>query len=363
MTVFINGRFALQPLSGVQRYAREMVRALDALAGRGEAPGMVLLCPPGAPDLGLHHIEQRTVGGGTGHAWEQWAFARGARRGVALSLAMSGPLLHPRQLVVVHDAAVHRRPDHFSRRYGTAHRLLERGLAKRARIATVSQFSRRELAAVLGLAERDILVAANGADHSRGVPDAAVLRRLGIDGRPFFVTVGNQSPNKNLAVVGRALALIDDPAARLVVVGEPCARVFGGATVAGDPRVIIAGRLSDAEVAALLGVARALVFPSRYEGFGLPPLEAMASGCPVLASDCAAVIEVCGGAADHFGPDDAEGLAVLMRRALADDGPWRAARIAAGHRQAATYRWADSAAILAQACMEIERERALALAA
>ncbi|MEO5641058.1 MAG: glycosyltransferase family 1 protein [Sphingomicrobium sp.] len=360
MTVFINGRFLLQPLSGVQRYAREMVRALDALASRGEASEMLLLCPPGAPRLGLNYIEQRTVGGGAGHGWEQWAFARAARGGVALSLAMSGPLLHRRQLVVIHDAAVHRCPTHFSRRYVTGHRLLERGLARRARIATVSQFSRRELAAVLGLAERDILVASNGADHARGVRDTAVLRRLGVDGQPFFLTVGNQSPNKNLAVVARALALIDDPAVRLVVVGEPLARVFGEATIAADPRSIIAGRLTDAEVAGLFGAARALVFPSRYEGFGLPPLEAMASGCPVLASDCAAVLEVCGDAGDHFGPDDAEALARLMRRALADDGQWREARIAAGHQRAAKYRWADSAAVLAQACAAIGRDRVLA---
>ena len=360
MTLFINGRFATQPLSGVQRYAGEILRALDALAGAGHGPDAVLLSPPGAPAARLSSIAQRWIGSQRGHRWEQWEFANAAQGGVALSLAMSGPLRHPRQLVVIHDAAVHRCPEHFSWRYAAAHRWLERVLARRAHIATVSEFSRRELAAVLGIAERDIVVAPNGADHVRGSPDRTIISRLGLDGWPFFLTLGNQAPNKNLAVIGRALARIDDPAVRLVVVGEQRASVFGrGSDLRSDPRIILAGRLTDREVLALLGDARALVFPSRYEGFGLPPLEAMAAGCPVLASDCAAVLEVCGGAAEHFGVDDVGALARLMVRALGD-GAWRAARRSAGSARAGLYRWADSAAVLAAACMELDTTMAAA---
>ena len=94
-TVFINGRFYIQPMSGVQRYAHEIVAQLDELAGEGESDlGYVLLTPKGARPAGLKHIKQRCVGPLQGHGWDQLTFAMAARDGVALSLAMTGPILH-----------------------------------------------------------------------------------------------------------------------------------------------------------------------------------------------------------------------------------------------------------------------------
>jgi glycosyltransferase involved in cell wall biosynthesis len=353
MTVFVNGRFATQPLSGVQRYAGEILRALDVRAGAGRDEVYVLLSPLDAPDAGLANIAQRRVGGRGGHGWDQVAFARAAHGGVALSLAMSGPLMHRRQLVVLHDAAVHRRPGHFSRRYALGHRWLERGLAQRARIATVSDFSRAELADVLGVDASAILVAPNGADHARGRVDGGVCKRFGLTPRRYFVMIGNLSANKNVAVARRALARVADRDVRLVVVGATAGCLAGEARDIPEERLRFVGRLDDASVAGLLREACALVFASRYEGFGLPLLEAMASGCPVLASDCAAAIEVCGGAAEHFGVDDDLRLAALMERALADE-VWRKRKVAAGLERARAYRWADSAAVLAKACGEME---------
>ncbi len=116
-TVFINGRFLTQPVSGVQRYAQEIVTALDALAGEGALPARyVLLTPPGARALPLARIETRVVGTRAGHWWDQVDYARAARRGTALCLAMTGPVALRRQVVVIHDAAVQRHPEHFSRR-------------------------------------------------------------------------------------------------------------------------------------------------------------------------------------------------------------------------------------------------------
>ena len=361
MTVFVNGRFATQPPSGVQRYAGEILRALDVRAGaRGGKQGSeqyVLLSPGDAPDAGLANIEQRRIGGRGGHGWDQLAFARAARGGVALSLAMSGPLLHRRQLVVLHDAAVHRRPEHFTRRYALGHRWLERGLARRARIATVSEFSRAELANVLGIEREAILVAPNGADHARCRIDDEACGRLGLTPRRFFVMIGNLSANKNVAVGRRALALIADQEVRLIVIGAAAACLTKDLESPADERVQFVGRLDDETVAGLLREACALVFASRYEGFGLPLLEAMASGCPVLASDCAAAVEVCDGAAEHFAVEDDSALATLMEQALVDDGQWRRERIAAGFKRALDYRWAESAAVLASACSELEDAR------
>ncbi len=360
MTVFINGRFTTQPESGVQRYATQILKGLDRIAAAGAS--FELLCPPASPRLALAHIRQRFIGRGGGHRWEQCDFAWAAKGGAALSLTMSGPLLHRRQLVVIHDAAVHRHPRHFSRRYRWAHRLIEHGLARRATIATVSAFSRDELADVLRLPPAAILVAPNGSDHVVAVEPSDIRDRLRLGAHPYFLTLGNLTANKNLAVVVRALRRLDRPGVRVVAVGAANGRVFGALGLPDDPRLIIAGRLEDRDVRALMAGARALIFPSRYEGFGLPPLEAMASDCPVIAGDCGAVREVCADAADFFDCDDDRALAGLMVTALADDGAWKANRIAAGRRRAARYRWQDSAHIIARACLDLEQSGARACA-
>lgn len=342
--ILINGRFLTQPVSGVQRYAREIVRALDQRPDAAER--YRLLAPPGADDPRLTRIPLQTVGQGRGHVWEQTALAWAARNGRLLSLCGSGPVMHDRQVVVIHDAAVFRRPEHFRAGYAAFHRALGRRLAARAKLATVSAFSRDELADVLRLPPDTIAVAPNGADHvGRIALDASIIARLGLSGRPYFVALGNLTPNKNIDVMVRALARLPDPAPdlRLVLIGAPVSAIFGRAVEATDPRVILAGRRSDAEAKALLRGARALLFASLYEGFGVPPLEAFANDCPVIASDIPAVREVCADAALHFDPTDDAALAGHMRAVLHGSDP---ARRAAGRARVAAYRWARSAEIL-----------------
>ncbi|WP_395943281.1 glycosyltransferase family 4 protein [Brevundimonas sp.] len=342
--VFINGRFLAQPLSGVQRYAREIVRALDRRPGAGR---YVLLVPEGADASGLNlrAIAVRVAPGGRGHVWEQTGLAWAARRGRLLSLGGSGPVLHPRQTVVIHDAAVFRHPEHFRRGYAVFHRALGRMLGARAALATVSAFSRDELAAVLRRPAATIAVASNGADHlSRVRPSCRIVDDLDLTRRPYFVALGNLTPNKNIGVMIRALRRLPDPEVRLVLIGAPAPAVFDRTDTGSDPRLILAGRRSDAEVAALLRDARALIFASLYEGFGIPPLEAMAQDCPVIASDIPAVREVCADAALYFPAADDAALAEQMG-ALLDFAP-APTRIDQGRSRVALYRWDRSAQAL-----------------
>ena len=325
MKFFINGRFLSQKLTGVQRYAAEMVKAIDALLASEQTAASLrnadwqLLTPADASEgLDLHRIKIRTVGRLRGHAWDQIDLARAAAGGRLISLANSGPVLHRDHIVVIHDAQVFRRPDFFNWRYLTVHRTMGRLLARNAAIATVSAFSRRELAQVLNLSASRIPVFPNSAEHFAATkPDPGILARLGVQPQKFFLFVGSKTKNKNLSVAIRAVQLLDREDVPLVIVGGDNSKVFQDNSADGVSGLLLAGRLTDSEIAALYAHASAFVFPSLYEGFGVPPLEAMIFGCPVIASTADAVVETCGDAAAYFDANDAEALKQLMLERLA----------------------------------------------
>lgn len=355
-TVAINGRFLTQKLSGVQRYSREIVSAMDRLIQSdpnrlGRYRWRLLLPPAAGSGLALQAIEVETVGKRGGHLWEQRDLKRSAAGARLLNLGNSAPLLHRDKLVVIHDAAVFRTPRNFGRNYRNAHRALGWALARTGRIATVSEFSRRELAQVLRLREESILVVRNGCDHFVGrAGDESVLDALGLERQSYFLFVGNPTPNKNLSVLLQAFARLDRPNAKLVIAGSLDNSVFGGEGAPVGPNVIHTAGRGDAEVAALYKHAVAHVFPSLYEGFGIPPLEAMASGCPVIASDITVTREVCGNAANYFPPRDADALAALMRKHW--DEPQRSpAWETAAAERLARFTWEASARSLIEAAI------------
>jgi glycosyltransferase involved in cell wall biosynthesis len=325
LKIIINGRFLSQSLTGVQRYAAEIVKATDRLLTAGQAPAALLgaewqLLTPSETNatLALDRIEARKVGRRSGHAWDQIDLARAAAGARLVSLANSGPVFHSDQIVVIHDAQVFRRPDFFSWTYLTMHRTLDRLLARTATIATVSEFSRRELAAVLDLSAASIPVFPNSAEHfAATVPDFTVIDRLGLIPYRFFLSVGSMTKNKNMPLAIEAARLLNRSDVPLVVVGGDNSKVFQGSSTAAEPGVIMAGRLTDGEIAALYARATAFVFPSLYEGFGVPPLEAMIFGCPVIASTTDAVRETCGDAAAYFNPLDAKELHQRMLERVA----------------------------------------------
>lgn len=362
--IYINGRFLTQNRTGVQRYSREVVTAIDRLLQQQDCPQVlrdtewVLLAPPGAEcDVPLDRIEFRKIGKGDGHPWEQTHLAKHSWSGRLLSPASSGPIWHPRQIVVLHDAGIYNAPAGYSRKYRIVHRVLDRLLARRAQIATVSYFSQTELGRCLRIPDKDILLAPNGTDHLRTVlPDAAVVDRLGLEAGKYFVTLGLSTANKNIPLAIEAFRLLGRPDTRLVVIGKGSSRVFGSQNLESNPGVIFTGRLTDEEVTGLLRSAAALLFPSRYEGFGIPSLEAMLQGCPVIASTAPGIMEVCGDAALHFHPDNSGMLQDLMRRVL--DNPDVAATMRArGHCRPDMYRWDATAAVFIEALERLDWDK------
>jgi len=336
MSLLVNARFLTQPTTGVQRFAREIV---TALADQGP---LRLLAPPGAPQS-FAGMPVEIVGRRSGQSWEQLDLARAARGGTLLNLGNTGPLsCGARRFVVIHDAGVFDTPESYSAAFRAWYRTLHFSLPRLgARIVTVSDFSRLRLAANLRLDPARIAVMPEGGEHIlRDPADAALLARHGLRPGHYALAVGTRAAHKNLGALQAAAGLLAARGMVLAVAGAADASVFRNA---GDPNSAVAlGRVSDAELRALYENALCLLFPSRYEGFGLPPLEAMWCGCPVLAAEAGAVPEIVGDAALFFDAEGPRSPAAALARLL-DEHSLRDRLIAAGHARARAYSWHEAA--------------------
>lgn len=361
--IAINGRFLTQQASGVQRFAAETIKAIDALLDGDYAAlkGRVeLVAPRQARDFPLKHIPLRRIGFFSGYVWEQIEFPLHTRGTLLLNLCMLGPLAQRRQIVVVHDATVMALPENFSPRFRAAYKFLIPHLCRRAAtVVTVSEFSRGEIGKWYGGDVATMSVCFEGGDHITAVKaDDRVRERLGLKGRQFFLGVGVDSANKNIKTVVSAFQNAKIPGALLVLTGAKDSRVFGDVDFAESDGVRLVGFISDGELRALYEHAQALVFPSLYEGFGLPPLEAMTAGCPVIISEQPALTEVCGDAALHCRAHDAGQIARHMQ-ALVGDPDLRARLSAAGQARAKRFTWAATARALLDRCLAVGADRAV----
>ena len=272
---------------------------------------------------------------------------------------MLGPLLTRHQLVVVHDATVRALPGNFSPRFRAAYGFLLPRLCPRAEMpVTVSEFSRQEIGKYYGADIARMPVCHEGGDHITAVAaDLSVLQRLDLVGRKFFLGVGVDSANKNIATVVAAFhkAKLDDTV--LVLTGAHDPKVFREIAQIDSPGVRMVGFVPDSELRTLYEHALALVFPSFYEGFGLPPLEAMTCGCPVIISEQPALVEVCGDAALRCRAEDADSIVKHMQ-ALHADANLRARLSAAGKERASHFTWEATARSLLDHCLALESKQA-----
>lgn len=321
-SVFINGRFLTQRTTGVQRYAVQTLLALDHLLGESSenVPSFTVLAPVGTTAPRLRTIRFRTVGPLRGNAWEQLTLPVAARGGLLLSFAPTGPILKRNQLVTIHDAAVRVVPDAFSVAFRTWYSVLMPALVRRTqRVMTVSEFSRGELVRHFGADPSRTLVTGEGWQHAlEPESDPSVLAAHGLKKGRYVLAVSSPARHKNFAVILRAARHLRDPDVDVVVAGAIDNSVFGASALDGSERCKRVGYVDDRQLRALYENAGCFIYPSLYEGFGIPPLEAMALGCPVLAARSAALPEVCGEAALYFDPEDERGLARLIETVLSD---------------------------------------------
>lgn len=374
--IVFNGRFLAQPLTGMQRYALETLRALDRLLGR--EPQLLhdtvwqLALPHDAADPPLlEHFEIRVLPMLRGHWWEQITLADFARGAFLINPGYSGPVFKRDQMITLHDAGVRVHPQTYSRRFRLFHDALVGVLAPRVNtLATDTAFAAQDLRTHYRLRRDDLLVCRCGWEHTsapgrpqgesrsaqhEGEPigahgdDQAVLRRHGLTSGGYLLAVGSLKANKNFGVIPQALQMLGDVALPpLAVVGASDPRLYRGVAPMHDHRTRVLGQVPDAELYALYRHAAWFIFPSVYEGFGLPPLEAMACGCPVLAAHAASIPEVCGDAVLYFDPHDPASLAARLREVTTLREPQALRQTLARRALArlAIYRWDANARIV-----------------
>jgi len=353
MRIALNARILQAPRTGIGHYVAELVRALRSntnvevalFHGWGWSPALPEAAMPGYSRL--TPLLRQIPGAYQVRRWlEQKRFDQGRRHDLDLyhepslwPLAFDGPTV-----ITLHDLTHLHFPDtQPAARLREIERRLAAGVQQAQRIITDSQAIADEAQAWFGLPAERFVVAPLGVAERFHPREShvieAVLKAHAVAAREYFLCVGTLEPRKNLSLALHAHALLPEAVRQrfpLLIVGmagwqqTQFSDDLRQALASGHVHLL--GYLPDEQVAQLLAGARALVFPSRYEGFGLPVLEAMASGTPVILTRSSAMPEVAGPAGNYIEPDDAHGLRDVLIRLIDDQAHWQACREAGLHR-------------------------------
>lgn len=326
-TLYINAKFLSQPLTGVQRYATELMREWDQALAEGRIdPGrysLVALAPRNVIQEVNYKCIKLVIGNAGGRLWEQFELPCRSSGSLLFSPYAAAPILKRRHLVTIHDAGVAATPEQYSFLFRTYNRFVYWALGiTSACVVTVSDFSKAELHKYFAIPKSKMRVVRQGYEQILAVePDISVLSRNGLRRQGFVLGVSSRSPIKNFDALAAAWKLLNRPDLKLVVAGGYNNRVFGSESVQKNQSgVLFLGYVSDPELRCLYENALCFVYPSSYEGFGLPPVEAMACGCPVIASNCSALPETCGDGALYCDARDSRDIAEKIRAVIDTPG-------------------------------------------
>ena len=358
MKLGINGRFYRPHIKGVQRFAREVAKRLyDMVEVRLFLP-RGLLPPTEVPD---HVWIIRGIL--RGHLWEQlelpWR-ARAASCDTVLHLSGTAPGWGGRHVMVVHDVTPLTDPQWYNPAFARWYRFALARSARRAeRIITFSEWGKGEIERVLGPGNGRIDLVSQGIEpFAEPAPASAVARvreRWRLTG-PYILATGSGDPRKNLSLLFEIVRQWHErcsEAPLLVVVGEGTPRVHGrrASRQVLDGNIRVTGYVSDEDLRALYTGASVFCYPSFKEGFGRPPLEAMACGTPVVVAPYGVAAEVLDGAARILQPSVEAWIATIEE--LMTNSSERARQVDMGLRHAAGYSWAKAAKQVMDVCRNV----------
>jgi glycosyltransferase involved in cell wall biosynthesis len=356
----INGRFLSQSVfTGVQRYAREILNAIDDLLSAGHPLGenlvLEVLVPPSELIMPRFvNIPVRRVGHFTGHLWEQLSMPLHASGGI-LSLCNTSTVLRRKQIVCIHDVNTLIVPQSYSWAFRTFYRITLPILGRVASlVATVSNYSAEQIIKQRWATPDKLVVIPNGYEHVRRWTPRHSAATKAVASLSTVVLLGSLAPHKNINLLLHSSRELASYGLKLAIVGDVDSKVFSRVNLGPEAsNVEYVGGISDDELAALLKDSLCLAFPSLAEGFGLPPLEAMALGCPIVVSDRTSLPEVSGAAALYASAENPnEWLECFLN--LRNDESMRQRQIALGLVRAEHFLWRTSAELYLRAMARVD---------
>lgn len=312
--ILINGNFLCRNLTGIERFAWEVCTHLDSLITEDDE--LALLVPANARNLPeWNHIRliksDNAIKGFP--FWDLGVFAKTCAHlgAVPLNFSNTAPLTSPCGIAFIHDIYMADHPEDFTsfrdrlvRLYSLMHYA---NIAKHASmVVTVSQYSKKQIQKRYGTSDERICVIPNGWDHFKTIQeDTSVFERFPVlTEKQFYFTLGSLSKRKNLAWIARHAEQYPDEL--FAVSGKAISGLVPQelSALQNLPNIVLLGYVSDGEVKALMKKCRAFIFPSYYEGFGIPPLEALSCGAKCIVSRTASLPEIYGQAVQYIDPTD-----------------------------------------------------------
>ncbi len=310
--IFINARFLTKRITGVERYATEISLALKKIER-----GIIFLSP--SRELKESYIKQfkiKKVGIFNNYFWEQLElplFLRKNKNPLLINLTNTAPIIYKNQITVIHDLAFIHNPGWYTKKAALFFKwLVKRSALSSKHIITVSNFSKKEIEKYLNISSEKISVV------PEAVPSCIVdLSRLDYPNNwgNYILTVSTLEPRKNLVNLIQAFLKLNLNGYKLLIVGAQNKIVFMEPELDRlrlNDNIVFLGYVDDPTLVGLYKNAKLFTYISYYEGFGLPPLEALVCGCPVLASNSSSIPEVCGEYAKYCDPYDINDIAGKM---------------------------------------------------
>jgi len=343
----VNGRYLTQKATGVHRYAFELCKKLHEMG----VDFHVAIPRRINPD---YKFDFKTVECGqlSTHLWEQISlpgYLKSIGSPLLISFSGSGPLNYTNQIMTIHDVSHERHPEWFSKNYNRFYGFMMPRIARKAHaVFTVSHFSKQEIIETLGVDPEKIFVVPNGIPLHKNRPsdEEILMYKKPENEEKYIVSVSSLDPRKNFIRLVEAFELLEDKSVKLYIIGmqfkafntPDLQRLIG-------ENVVLTGYVDDDKLKEMYQNALFSVYPSLYEGFGLPPLESMSYGCPVIASDIPAIKEICGDAVLYSFPYNRDDIKDKMDL-LTGNPELRRELVVKGLDRIKLYSWEKSAKIL-----------------